>query len=136
MKHLLKTTAVVAIVALSGCNAHSGGLSNKTKGAVLGGVAGGFVGNQFGRGSGNAAATALGAVLGVIAGQSLSQDTPAPVQQPAPFVQMDQPYMSSGSCSQYTNQGARAACNRGVAERENQRQLRLEEEAYRAGRGR
>jgi len=127
MKHLLKTTAVVAIVALSGCNAHGGGLSNKTKGAVLGGVAGGFVGNQFGRGSGNAAATALGAVLGVIAGQSLSQDTPTPVQQP---------YMSSGSCSQYTNQGARAACNRGVAERENQRQLRLEEEAYRAGRGR
>ena len=125
MKHLLKTTAVVAIVALSGCNTHSGGLSNKTKGAVLGGVAGGFVGNQFGGGSGNAAATALGAVLGVIAGQSLSQD--APVQQP---------YMSSGSCNQYTNQGARAACNRGVAARENQRQNRLEREAYRAGRGR
>ena len=73
----------------------------------------------------NAAATALGAVLGVIAGQSLSQD--APVQQP---------YMSSGSCSQYTNQGARAACNRGVSERENERQRRLEQEAYRAGRGR
>ena len=125
MKHLLKTTAVVAIVALSGCNAHSGGLSNKTKGAVLGGVAGGFVGNQIGGGSGKAAATALGAVLGVIAGQSLSQD--APVQQP---------YMSSGSCGQYTNQGARAACNRGVAARENQRQNRLEREAYRAGRGR
>ena len=134
MKHLLKTTAVVAIVALSGCNAHGGGLSNKTKGAVLGGVAGGFVGNQFGGGSGNAAATALGAVLGVIAGQSLSQD--APVQQPLPFYQMNQPYMSSGSCSQYTNQGARAACNRGVAARENQRQNRLEREAYRAGRGR
>jgi hypothetical protein len=130
MKHLLKTTAVVAIVALSGCNAHGGGLSNKTKGAVLGGVAGGFVGNQFGRGSGNAAATALGAVLGVIAGQSLSQDAPAP------FFQMDQPYMSSGSCNQYTNQGARAACNRGVAARENQRQNRLEREAYRVGRGR
>ena len=125
MKHLLKTTAVVAIVALSGCNAHGGGLSNKTKGAVLGGVAGGFVANQFGGGSGNAVATALGAVLGVIAGQSLSQD--APVQQP---------YMSSGSCGQYTNQGARAACNRGVAARENQRQNRLEREAYRAGRGR
>ena len=31
MKHLLKTTAVVAIVALSGCNAHGGGLSNKKK---------------------------------------------------------------------------------------------------------
>jgi len=134
MKHLLKTTAVVAIVVLSGCNAHGGGLSNKTKGAVLGGVAGGFVGNQFGRGSGNAAATALGAVLGVIAGQSLTQD--APVQQPLPFYQMNQPYMSSGSCSQYTNQGARAACNRGVAARENQRQNRLEREAYRAGRGR
>jgi uncharacterized protein YcfJ len=125
MKHLLKTTAVVAILALSGCNAHSGGFSNKTKGAVLGGVAGGFVGNQIGGGSGKAAATALGAVLGVIAGQSLSQD--APVQQP---------HMSSGSCSQYTNQGARAACNRGVAARDNQRQNRLEREAYRAGRGR
>ena len=125
MKHLLKTTAVVAIVALSGCNAHGGGLSNKTKGALLGGVAGGFVVNQFGGGSVNAAATALGAVFGVIAGQSLSHD--APVQQP---------YMSSGSCNQYTNQGARAACNRGVAARENQRQNRLEREAYRAGLGR
>ena len=124
MKHLLKTTAVVAIVALSGCNAHGGGLSNKTKGAVLGGVAGGFVGNQFGGGSGNAAATALGAVLGVVAGQSLIQDAPV------------QSYVGSGSCNQYSNQGARAACNRGVSERENERQRRLEQEAYRAGRGR
>ena len=76
MKHLLKTTAVMAIGALSGWNAHNGGLSNKTKASLLGGVAGGFVGNQFGSGSGNAAATALGAVLGVVAGQSLVQDAP------------------------------------------------------------
>lgn len=130
MKHLLKTTAVIAIVALSGCNAHNGGLSNKTKASLLGGVAGGFVGNQFGSGSGNAAATALGAVLGVIAGQSLVQD--APVQQPVH--QTSSPYVISGTCDQYFNQGARAACNRGVSDRERARQRRLEREAYRFGR--
>lgn len=130
MKHLLKTTAVIAIVALSGCNAHNGGLSNKTKASLLGGVAGGFVGNQFGSGSGNAAATALGAVLGVVAGQSLVQD--APVQQPV--YQTSSPYVISGTCDQYFNQGARAACNRGVSDRERARQRRLEREAYRFGR--
>ena len=67
---------VATVVAISGCTAHGGGLSNKTKGAMLGGVAGGFVGNQFGRGSGNAAATALGAVMCVLFGQSLSEDNP------------------------------------------------------------
>ena len=134
MKHLLKTTAVIAIVALSGCNAHNGGLSNKTKASLLGGVAGGFVGNQFGSGSGNAAATALGAVLGVVAGQSLVQD--GPVQQPAqqPVYQVNSPYVISGTCDQYFNQGARAACNRGVSDRERSRQRRLEREAYRFGR--
>ena len=130
MKHLLKTTAVIAIVALSGCNAHNGGLSNKTKASLLGGVAGGFVGNQFGSGSGNAAATALGAVLGVVAGQSLVQDTP--VQQPV--YQTSSPYVISGTCDQYFNQGARAACNRGVSDRDRARQRRLEREAYRFGR--
>ena len=130
MKHLLKTTAVIAIVALSGCNAHNGGLSNKTKASLLGGVAGGFVGNQFGSGAGNAAATALGAVLGVVAGQSLVQD--APVQQPV--YQTSSPYVISGTCDQYFNQGARAACNRGVSDRERSRQRRLEREAYRFGR--
>ena len=130
MKHLLKTTAVIAIVALSGCNAHNGGLSNKTKASLLGGVAGGFVGNQFGSGSGNAAATALGAVLGVVAGQSLVQD--APVQQPV--YQTSSPYVISGTCDQYFNQGARAACNRGVSDRERAHQRKLEREAYRFGR--
>ena len=57
---------IATVVAISGCTAHGGGLSNKTKGAMLGGGAGGVVGNQFGRGSGNAAATALGAVMGVL----------------------------------------------------------------------
>ena len=130
MKHLLKTTAVIAIVALSGCNAHNGGLSNKTKASLLGGVAGGFVGNQFGSGSGNAAATALGAVLGVVAGQSLVQD--GPVQQPV--YQVNSPYVISGTCDQYFNQGARAACNRGVSDREQAQQRKLEREAYRFGR--
>jgi len=134
MKHILKTTAVIAIVALSGCNAHNGGLSNKTKASLLGGVAGGFVGNQFGNGSGNAAATALGAVLGVVAGQSLVQD--GPVQQPVqqPVYQVNSPYVISGTCDQYFNQGARAACNRGVSDRDRARQRRLEREAYRFGR--
>ena len=89
---------------------------------------------KFGSGSGNAAATALGAVLGVVAGQSLVQD--GPVQQPVqqPVYQVNSPYVISGTCDQYFNQGARAACNRGVSDRDRARQRRLEREAYRFGR--
>ena len=73
---------------------------------------------------------ALGAVLGVIAGQTLVQD--APVRQPV--YQTNSPHVISGTCDQYFNQGARAACNRGVSDRERARQRKLEREAYRFGR--
>ena len=43
---------VATVVAISGCTAHDGGLSNKTKGAMLGGVAGGILGNQNSTASG------------------------------------------------------------------------------------
>ena len=39
------------------------------------------------------------------------------------------------SCDAYQNAGARAACNRGVADRKRAEQRAIENQAYRAGRG-
>ena len=122
-----KTLAVVTVVAASmvtGCQTSSTG-QNFPLGPVLGGVAGGFVGNQFGNGSGKAAATALGAVGGMLLGQQLQR--PVVNQAPAPVVVT--------SCDGYQNAGARAACNRGVADRKRVEQRAIENQAYRIGRG-
>ena len=126
-----KTLAVVTVVAASmvtGCQTSSTG-QNFPLGPVLGGVAGGFVGNQFGNGSGKAAATALGAVGGLLLGQQLQRPVvnQAPTPTPAPVVVT--------SCDGYQNAGARAACNRGVADRKRAEQRAIENQAYRAGRG-
>ena len=124
-----KTLAVVTVVAASmvtGCQTSSTG-QNFPLGPVLGGVAGGFVGNQFGNGSGKAAATALGAVGGMLLGQQLQR--PVVNQAPAPAT------VVVTSCDGYQNAGARAACNRGVADRKRAEQRAIENQAYRAGRG-
>ena len=124
-----KTLAVVTVVAASmvtGCQTSSTGQTFPL-GPVLGGVAGGFVGNQFGSGSGKAAATALGAVGGLLLGQQLQR--PVVNQAPAPAT------VVVTSCDAYQNAGARAACNRGVADRKRAEQRAIENQAYRAGRG-
>jgi outer membrane lipoprotein SlyB len=107
-------------------------------GPILGGVAGGFVGNQFGKGKGNAVATAVGAFGGVLLGQSSQQ----PVAQcgsynsPCHQVQVVGSTTSgNSSCDQYVNIGARASCNRGVADRNRAYQQKVERQAYNFGRG-
>ena len=138
MNKYIKTVSAVGMVALlAGCNAHSGGFNNAQMGTVIGGVAGGVVGNQFGKGSGKTAATALGAVIGAMTGNNVgaSMDRPRTTviyQQPPVTYR---PQVGSGRCAGYANEGARAACNRGVAKREAERQRRLERDAYRRGYG-
>ena len=129
MKKTLAVATVVAASMVTGCQISSTG-QNFPLGPVLGGVAGGFVGNQFGRGTGKAAATALGAVGGLLLGQQLQRPEPPKhthSQTPAPVVVT--------SCDAYQNAGARAACNRGVADRKRAEQRAIENQAYRAGRG-
>ena len=137
-----KTLAVVAVAATMMTAAIPAKANEFPLGPILGGVAGGFIGNQFGRGRGNTIATAMGAVGGLLLGQQLprpSAPTYGGYQGYAPeprYRRYHRSHVVTTSCDAYRNPGARAACNRGIAERENQRQLRLEEEAYRAGRGR
>ena len=126
MKKTLAVAAVVAASMVTGCQTSSTG-QNFPLGPVLGGVAGGFVGNQFGSGSGKAAATALGAVGGLLLGQQLQR--PVVNQTPAPAT------VVVTSCDAYQNAGARAACNRGVADRKRAEQRAIENQAYRIGRG-
>ena len=140
MNKYIKTACTVGMVALlAGCNAHSGGFNNAQMGTVIGGVAGGVVGNQFGKGSGKTAATALGAVIGAMTGNNVgaSMDRPRTtvIYQQPPVTYRPNPVVGSGRCAGYANEGARAACNRGVAKREAERQRRLERDAYRRGYG-
>jgi uncharacterized protein YcfJ len=118
--------AAVALTMMTGCQT-STSAQDFPLGPVLGGVAGGFIGNQFGKGNGKAAATALGAVGGVLLGQQLQR--PVVNQAPAPA------HVVVTSCDTYYNPGARAACNRGVADRNREYQRRVERQAYDIGRG-
>ena len=138
MNKIMKTMSAVGMVALlAGCNAHSGGFNNAQMGTVMGGVTGAVVGNHFGSGSGKTAATALGAVLGAMTGSSMG----ASMDRPRTNVIVREPQVryrrhGSGRCDNYANEGARSACNRGVAKREAERQRKLERDAYRNGYGR
>ena len=141
MNKVMKTMSAVGMVALlAGCNAHSGGFNNAQMGTVIGGVAGGVVGNQFGSGSGKTAATALGAVIGAMTGSNVGAHMDRPsgntviVREPQRRIRYRR--HGSGVCDNYANEGARSACNRGIAKREAERQRKLERDAYRNGYGR
>ena len=141
MNNFLKLTSVLAVAGLmSGCNAHSGGFTNSQGGTVIGGLTGAVVGNQFGKGRGNVAATALGAVIGAISGNAVgeSMDRPAGqtviIREAPPVVYREsrrrRPISDYGPCSSYYDRGERAACLRGVAERERAAQRARERRAY------
>jgi predicted lipid-binding transport protein (Tim44 family) len=133
MKKLLLAGA--CLLALSACQ-----MNNQTGGALLGGAAGGLLGNTIGKGSGRTAAIVGGTLLGTFAGSQLgaSMDRPRSViVQQQPFVQQSQvPYnqWSTAECGHLTNPGVRSACERGIAERNRQRQRQAEQRAYRCGR--
>ena len=111
-------------IALTGCQT-----TNQATGGIVGGVAGALLGNTIGKGSGRNVSTAAGAIIGTIVGSQMG----ANMDQPRRPV-YNQTYTGGYSaCAKYTNSGARAACNRGVAQRNAQRQRNLENQAYQDG---
>ena len=119
------------LLALSACLTN-----NQSGGALLGGAAGGLLGNTIGGGSGNTVATIGGAILGTIAGSQVGasmdrpQTTTTIVQQsPVPYKQW-----TPSECAILTNPGVRSACERGIAERNRERQRNAEQRAYQCGR--
>ena len=125
--------AAVALTMMTGCQT-STSAQDFPLGPVLGGVAGGFIGNQFGKGTGKTAATALGAVGGVLLGQQLQRPV-SPRHTHGGSVNQAPAHVVVTGCDTYYNPGARAACNRGVADRNRARQRRIERQAYDDARG-
>ena len=125
--------AIVASTMLTGCQT-SAEANDQWLGPILGGVAGGFIGNQFGKGTGKTAATAFGAVSGVLLGQHLQRPV-SPRHMHGGYVNRAPAHVVVTSCDTYYNPGARAACNRGVADRNREHQRRVERQAYDIGRG-
>ena len=106
------------LLALSACHTHN----PKTGGALAGGLVGGLLGNTIGKGSGTTAAILGGAVLGTILGAELIGGT------------FSQSHVTVGQCNNITNDGARASCERGGAERDRELQRQAEQRAYQCGR--
>ena len=130
MRKLLLATVCLGAIALSGCNM----ATNQGVGAVTGGVAGGLLGNTIGKGSGRTAATAAGAVLGTILGSNVGASMDRPVTNNVIVREVPVNY---NRCARYNNnQGAKAACERGRDARARNRQMWLENRAYKEGYGR
>ena len=125
--------AAVALTMMTGCQT-STSAQDFPLGPVLGGVAGGFIGNQFGKGTGKTAATALGAVGGILLGQQLQRPV-SPRHIHGGTWYRAPAHVVVNRCDTYYNPGARAACNRGVADRNRARQRRVERQAYDSARG-
>ncbi len=127
-----KTLIVAAVAAAMFTFTAPANADNQWIGPVLGGVAGGFVGNQFGSGRGNTVATAVGAVGGVLLGQEMVRKNSAPARTPT---MPNGTVFVGGPCDGYYNPGARAACARGLADRQAQLQVQIERQAYYIARG-
>ena len=122
MKKLLLVGA--CLLALSACQAHN----PQTQGALIGGLTGGLLGNTIGKGSGKTVATVGGAILGTIVGSELAGGTHVNNQPQRRTV------VTVGQCNHIANDGARASCERGVAERDRIAQRQAEQRAYECGR--
>ena len=107
-------------------------MSNRDLGAITGGVAGGLLGNTIGGGSGKHIATGVGAVLGAAVGGKVGES----MDRPPVVVRQNTTNRSTSPCSYMENAGERAACKRGVADREKAVQRERERDAYNLGRGR
>jgi uncharacterized protein YcfJ len=122
MKKLLLVGA--CLLALSACQAHN----PRTGGALLGGLTGGLLGNTIGKGSGRTAAILGGAILGTIVGAELAGGNRGYGQPQQRTV------VNVGQCNNIANDGARASCERGVAEKDRAMQRQAEQSAYQCGR--
>ena len=138
-KKLTVAAILVAGYLTTGCGAHTAN-ANEGMGAILGGVVGGVVGNQFGKGSGKTAATVVGSMIGVVTGANVgrSMDNKHYPHGPHGTVVPSRPPSGHGHvsnpCDVYSHPGDRAACLRGLEEREAEEKRRREREAYERGR--
>ena len=123
-KALLISTCLIA---LGGCQ-----MTNRDLGTYTGAAAGGLLGYTVGKGSGKHIATGVGAVLGAIVGGKVGES----MDRPPVVVRQTTTNQSTGPCSYMANAGERAACKRGVADREKAVQRERERDAYNLGRGR
>jgi len=149
--------ALVVATSLGACSTQPGSQNiNQFGGTILGGAGGGFLGSKIGKGSGNLAATAAGAVGGALLGNVLgsNMDKEANDKTIARDRALHQPIQGYGQpsymqptpgagmvytgpadpCGQYrSNEGALAACQRGLSQRARDEQRRLENDAYSKG---
>ena len=123
-KALLISTCLIA---LGGCQ-----MTNRDLGTYTGAAAGGLLGNTVGKGSGKHIATGVGAVLGAIVGGKVGES----MDRPPVVVRQTTTNQCTGPCDYMANAGERAACKRGVADREKAVQRERERDAYNLGRGR
>jgi len=123
MKKLLLAGA--CLLALSACQTNN----PRTGGALVGGLTGGLLGNTIGKGSGRTAAILGGAILGTIVGAELAGGNRG-YGQP----QQQRTVVTVGQCNNISNAGARASCERGVAEKDRESQRQAEQNAYQCGR--
>ncbi len=121
------------LLALSACQAHN----PQTQGALIGGLTGGLLGSTVGKGSGRMLATGAGAVLGTIVGTNLganNRNTHARNDYEYNQYYNQRASANYSPCARIVNDGARAACERGVAERDRAAQKQAEQRAYECGR--
>ena len=128
------------LVALGAFQAHASPQANAEQlnvGSVIGGLFGGVLGSTVGKGSGKLWATGAGAVLGTIVGTNLggkrNQNTHAHSDYNQSYYQ-PRANATYSPCARIVNNGARAACERGVAERHQIAQREAERRAYECGR--
>jgi len=126
MRKLLLAGVCLLALSVSACQAHN----PRTGGALIGGLAGGLLGNTVGKGSGKTVATVGGAILGTIVGSELAGGN----RGHGDGHNHGQSSVGVSQCDHIGNAGARSACERGVSERDRQRQQQAEDYAYQCGR--
>lgn len=129
-KQMLKSIVVsgVLLASLTACQ-----MNNQTGGTLIGAGAGGLLGSQVGSGSGRLVATGVGTLIGAVAGSSVGQSMDQSMVQKQTVIYKE---VGADVCSEYkSNEGAYAACQKGVAQRNAEMQRRLENKAYNQGLG-
>ena len=134
-KFLLVGTCLIALCAFQVHASPQANAGDFNVGSVVGGLFGGVLGSTVGKGSGKLWATGTGAVLGTIVGTNLGKNN----RNTHAHSDYNQYYNQRANatyspCARIVNDGARAACERGVAERHQIAQRQAEQRAYECGR--
>lgn len=138
-KFLLVGTCMVALCAFQVHASPKANAEDFNFGAIIGGLAGGVLGSQVGKGSGKLWATGAGAVLGTIVGTKINRADRYARAHSDHNYDYNRYYNQRANttyspCARIVNDGARAACERGVAERHQIAQRQAEQRAYECGR--